>query len=72
MYISDSIDLSHDRPRARNGGSLAARLLARLRLWQQRANGRRQLHTLDDRLLQDIGIDQVAARHEAGKPFWSE
>ena len=32
---------------------------------------RRQLAELDDRLLRDIGLDRGAARHEAGKGFWT-
>ena len=32
---------------------------------------RRQLADLDDRLLQDIGLDRARARFEAGKGFWA-
>jgi uncharacterized protein YjiS (DUF1127 family) len=31
---------------------------------------RKQLAELDDRLLQDIGLDRARARFEAGKSFW--
>ena len=41
-----------------------------LKLWYGRARQRRQLRRLDDRLLRDIGIDRIAARHESEKPFW--
>ncbi|WP_416900121.1 MAG: DUF1127 domain-containing protein [Minwuia sp.] len=45
-----------------SGGLLAA--------WQQRANERTALASLDDRLLRDIGIDRQSAAVEAKKPFW--
>jgi uncharacterized protein YjiS (DUF1127 family) len=32
---------------------------------------RRQLAALDDRLLQDIGLDRAKARYEAAKGFWA-
>lgn len=32
---------------------------------------RRQLAELDDRLLQDIGLDRAKARYEASKGFWA-
>ena len=36
----------------------------------QRAVQRRRLATMDDRMLQDIGISRVDALREAAKPFW--
>jgi uncharacterized protein YjiS (DUF1127 family) len=41
-----------------------------LALWQQRAQGRRQLRTFDDHLLRDIGVTRLQAELEADKPFW--
>jgi uncharacterized protein YjiS (DUF1127 family) len=41
-----------------------------LRLWRERARGRRQLRTFDDHLLRDIGITRLQAEAEADKPFW--
>lgn len=41
-----------------------------LHIWHERAAGRRQLLTLDDRMLRDIGISRADAVNEAGKPFW--
>lgn len=43
---------------------------ATLYTWQQRANERAALGNLDDRLLQDIGLDRASASMEATKPFW--
>jgi uncharacterized protein YjiS (DUF1127 family) len=39
-------------------------------LWHERARGRRQLATLDHRMLADIGIDTATAMNEADRPFW--
>jgi uncharacterized protein YjiS (DUF1127 family) len=38
--------------------------------WRERARTRRQLLTLDDRLLKDMGITRLDAQSEAEKPFW--
>jgi uncharacterized protein YjiS (DUF1127 family) len=43
-----------------------------LTVWQQRYEMRRHLRTLDDRLLADMGMSEVARRLEASKPFWKE
>ncbi len=71
-----------DAPRASEGWTRAAgRFLSRLGsalagvvdvllVWQGRVAGRRHLLELDDRLLDDMGIDRVAAEAEAAKPFW--
>jgi len=39
-------------------------------VWQYRADMRRQLGSLDQTLLQDMGISASNARREAVKPFW--
>jgi uncharacterized protein YjiS (DUF1127 family) len=41
-----------------------------LSLWLGRARQRRQLATLDDRLLADIGISRCDVMRECDKPFW--
>ena len=46
------------------------RLLDLIFLWRERARERRQLGTLDLRMLADIGVDTATAAHEADKPFW--
>ena len=40
--------------------------------WSQRARERRQLLTLDERMLKDIGANRADAWQEARKPFWQE
>jgi uncharacterized protein YjiS (DUF1127 family) len=41
-----------------------------LLIWQQRARDRRQLETLNDRMLRDIGLTRADVFAEASKPFW--
>lgn len=41
-----------------------------LTLWYVRAQSRRELVGLDERLLKDVGIDRFQAYNEARKPFW--
>jgi uncharacterized protein YjiS (DUF1127 family) len=38
--------------------------------WEDRDRERRHLLRLDDRMLQDMGLDRAAASAEAVKPFW--
>jgi uncharacterized protein YjiS (DUF1127 family) len=45
-------------------------LLRRIVEWRQCAAGRRELRTLTDRDLRDIGIGRSEAEAEANKPFW--
>jgi uncharacterized protein YjiS (DUF1127 family) len=42
----------------------------RLMIWIDRARGRRILAALDDRMLDDIGIDRGTLQTESRKPFW--
>jgi uncharacterized protein YjiS (DUF1127 family) len=47
------------------------KLLKRLLItWPARQRQRRQLAELSDEILNDLGIDQDAARKEANKAFW--
>jgi uncharacterized protein YjiS (DUF1127 family) len=52
----------------------AGRWLARvgevLLTWSERARQRRELASLDEKLLRDIGISRADAIGEAAKPFW--
>ena len=43
---------------------------AMLGLWWQRQRQRKQLATLDPRLLKDMGITQDKLYDELSKPFW--
>ena len=38
--------------------------------WRERAAQRRNLGTMSDHMLRDIGIDRATARCESSKPFW--
>ena len=60
------------QPRALDRAPFAARAVAAVLLWQQRAAQRRHLAALDDALLRDIGISRADAVREAAKPFWRD
>ena len=51
-------------------GRLFLASLNHLQLWYERSRQRRYLARLDDRLLDDIGVDRSAAMEEVSKPFW--
>ena len=53
-----------------NRESILVRLARAAFQWQARAAQRHALAKLDDRLLQDIGVDRASAKAEAAKPFW--
>ena len=38
--------------------------------WQQRGRERRQLGSLDARMLRDMGISRADVAMESAKPFW--
>ena len=46
------------------------RFWSRIEQWQQRAEQRKALLALDDRILKDIGITRADVVREAEKPFW--
>ncbi|WP_447588007.1 DUF1127 domain-containing protein [Aquipseudomonas campi] len=46
------------------------RLLGTLLLWNRNLRTRRQLATLDERLLADAGISLSQRQAELDKPFW--
>ena len=41
-----------------------------LLIWHQRARDRRQLESLSDHMLRDIGLSRADVFAEASKPFW--
>jgi uncharacterized protein YjiS (DUF1127 family) len=41
-----------------------------IREWRRRTRSRRELLTLNEHMLKDIGITRVDAQYEAAKPFW--
>ena len=61
------------RPGASFGGALravAARAVGLVLTWQQRARERRQLASMDEFGLKDIGLTRVDVQRESDKPFW--
>jgi len=53
-----------------NVTNIAKNVLNTLRTWRERAQQRRQLLTLDNRMLQDIGISRSEAIYESNKSVW--
>lgn len=51
---------------------LRYQLSFQFRRYHHYRRSRRQLLTLDDRLLEDIGITRAQARKEGHKPFWQQ
>ncbi|MFE1600808.1 DUF1127 domain-containing protein [Methylobacterium sp. ID0610] len=50
----------------------ALALIERLELWAQRHRQRRDLQSLPERTLMDLGLSRADASREAGKPFWRD
>jgi uncharacterized protein YjiS (DUF1127 family) len=48
------------------------RPLATLREWRRRSYERRELASLSETTLHDIGISRAEAMYFANKPFWKE
>jgi uncharacterized protein YjiS (DUF1127 family) len=46
------------------------RLIRLLRRWRERSHSRRELHELDDHILQDIGLSRDTLLRESRRPFW--
>ena len=55
---------------ARSWSRAVARAIDLLLVWQQRARDRRQLESLSDHMLRDIGLTRADVYAEASKPFW--
>lgn len=53
-------------------GDRLVALVDRIALWQERAESRHLLLTMDDRTLRDIGVDRATARYVGDLPFWRE
>ena len=69
VIVADSLVQDWAGPRPR--GRLAA--LTRLpRLWIERAARRKELKALDAAQMRDCGLNPVAVRREANKPFWRD
>lgn len=61
-----SLHYSSATPRA---GTLTA-LAQILGTWRRRAHERRELATLDQRTIRDLGLSPSEIQFEANKPFW--
>ena len=59
-----------DLRRDSSWASAVRRAVTLLLTWQQRARDRRQLQSLSDHMLRDIGLSRADVLAEASKPFW--
>ena len=71
ITIDQNYTTSFSNPGIENNGIFAATRQT-IKLWKQRAQGRRALRHLSLHHLQDIGIVHDEAVCEADKPFWRE
>jgi len=55
---------------ARSGRHMLSSLVRTIEIWLIRQQERQELSSLDDRLLDDIGMSRGDALWEAVKPFW--
>jgi uncharacterized protein YjiS (DUF1127 family) len=55
---------------ARTWSRAVARAIDLLLIWHQRSRDRRQLESLSDHMLRDIGLTRADVFAEASKPFW--
>jgi uncharacterized protein YjiS (DUF1127 family) len=65
QFVGDASPEARISPRR-----LFAELVGLIREWQRRARSRRELASLCDRCLRDIGATRYDADREARKPFW--
>ncbi|MGK9164657.1 DUF1127 domain-containing protein [Inquilinus limosus] len=65
-----SLPATTARPRVDRRRSLARSLMHLAARWLRRSRTRRQLWTLSDHELRDLGLERYAADREALKPFW--
>jgi uncharacterized protein YjiS (DUF1127 family) len=74
--LSESIRTSHATLAGLTGGSRpllpsrVGRAIDVLLTWHERSHQRRQLHSLSNHMLRDIGLSRADVEGEAGKPFW--
>ncbi|ACL55324.1 DUF1127 domain-containing protein [Methylobacterium nodulans] len=64
LRLVPSVSLRPPRP------TRAVSVIERLELWAQRHRQRRELQTLSERTLDDIGLSRADVAREADKPFW--
>ena len=70
IYGRTIVALQHRPTRRLSVTHLLSSLVDRFQAWQEQAQSRRLLATLDDRMLADIGIDRATAAKESSSPFW--
>jgi uncharacterized protein YjiS (DUF1127 family) len=61
---------THESMRNHHGSGVLAQIGETLRVWHERQQRRRQLATLTERDLHDVGLSWSDIVFEAEKPFW--
>ena len=70
MYASGSSSIRPFRDFACRRMLSVAEAVGRVVLWAEVAHQRRQLASLDGRMLKDMGLEPGAVYREARRPFW--
>ena len=67
-----TLDLVWCLARRRVGGLALSlrRAVDMLLIWHERARQRRQLRSLNDHMLRDLGLTRADVMAESSKPFW--
>lgn len=65
-----SLPMTAARPHRADPTGFARPLLRQIALWLRRSRTRRQLWTLSDHELRDLGLERSTADREALRPFW--
>jgi len=51
-------------------GLSVSQVIAKAKFWINRSHQRKQLARLDERMLEDIGVNAEQLQREISKPFW--
>ena len=70
MYRTAQVSQTYTARRKLFGGISVSKIVNKLALMMEIAHERRQLKQLDPRALEDMGLDQAAARRESQRAFW--
>jgi uncharacterized protein YjiS (DUF1127 family) len=70
MFMNSSPRTFSVRQSGRRGPIRLGAMLALARTWAERRRSRRDLRSLDERLLRDIGLSPGEAQREGAMPFW--
>jgi uncharacterized protein YjiS (DUF1127 family) len=72
MHLVMAESLVQDRATSSRSPARLGALLRLPVLWFVRASRRKELRSLEAEQVEDCGLDPIAIRREAAKPFWRE